>query len=71
MLRPARLPAGHARAAQAIERDAHGRKLARGKHRRAFPAYFRVIRPASGHSPSDMHAKGTVATLGPALQWKP
>ncbi len=64
VLRRARLPAGCARAAQAIERDAHGRKLTRGKHRRALPAYFRIIRPASGHSPSDMHAKGAVMTPG-------
>lgn len=66
VLRRARLPAGRARAAQAIERDAHGRKLTRGKHRRALPAYFRIIRPASGHSPTDMHANGAVMTPGPA-----
>ncbi|KAK9822510.1 hypothetical protein WJX81_008146 [Elliptochloris bilobata] len=41
----------------AIERDAHGRKLRRSKGRRPQPAYYRLIRPATGFSPTDMNAK--------------
>ncbi len=52
-------------ALQALECNAQGRKVARGKKKgRRTALYFRLIRPASGLHAHDMQAQGDLPCLG-------